>query len=153
MNPCMYSLHIVCGLPAVGKTTFAKNLALKLKSNGGAAFIDSDTATDTVIQAAHRAAGLDPHDRNSIFYKQTYREPVYDTLFSLAQDNLTHTNVILAGPFTTELKNKELWQQKLDTKFPNATVIIHHLTLPEKQRIQRMRHRGAPRDFAKPEMQ
>jgi len=140
-----HTLHIVCGLPAVGKTTYSTALAAELK----AAFIDSDTASDTLIQAAHRAADLDPHDRDSPLYKKTYREPVYDTLFALAHQNLPHIDVIIAGPFTSELENREAWQNKLSAQMAPYNVKIHHLTLPEAERLTRMQKRGALRDQAK----
>ena len=140
-----HTLHIVCGLPAVGKTTYSTALAAEFK----AAFFDSDTASDTLIQAAHRAAGLDPHDRDSPLYKKTYRQPVYDTLFALAHQNLPHIDVIIAGPFTSELQNQEAWQDRLNTQLAPHKVKIHHLTLPEEERLQRMQKRGALRDQAK----
>jgi predicted kinase len=139
------NLHIVCGLPASGKTVFAKQLAADL----AAAFFDSDTATDLVIQAAHRAAGIDPHDRDSITYKTTYREPVYATLFSLAKDNLPHVNVVVAGPFTSELRTKEAWIKQLQAQFPDTVIKLHHLQISEQERLERMKKRGAPRDRAK----
>lgn len=135
-------LHIVCGLPASGKTTFAKKLAKEL----GAAFFDSDTTTDLIIQAAHTAADLDPHDRDSPLYKKTYREPVYETLFALATDNLTHTDVIIAGPFTSELKDQEAWEHVLKIRFKDAVVNLHHIKIDEDLRIQRMKKRNALRD-------
>ena len=141
----MTTLHIVCGLPASGKTTFARKLAQRTH----AAFFDSDTATDLMIQAAHRAAGIDPHDRDSATYKQTYRLPVYETLFALALDNLEHTDVIIAGPFTAELKNKEVWQNELEQRFPNQSIQLHHIEIPEPERLERMKSRGALRDRAK----
>ena len=141
----MHTLHIVCGLPASGKTTFAKELAGEL----GAAFLDSDTATDLMIQAAHGAAGIDPHDRDSVLYKQTYREPVYDTLFALAEENLPHTDVVIAGPFTSELRNKVMWQQQLEERFFDSTVKLHYIEISESLRLERMRARGAKRDEAK----
>jgi len=141
----MNTLHLVCGLPAVGKTTYGKNLAM----SESAAFLDSDTSSNTLIIAAHKAAGIDPHDRDSEQYKQTYRIPVYETLFALALDNLPHTNVVLAGPFTTELKDPEAWKKSLETRFPKSKVRIHHLTLPETERLERMRKRGALRDLGK----
>ena len=141
----MPTLHLVCGLPAVGKTTYARELALK----EGSTLLDSDTASDILIQAAHKAAGLDPHDRDSMLYKATYRQPVYDTLFSLAAENLPQTTVIIAGSFTTELQDKTRWQQSLEDRFPDTEVKIHHLTLPESERLDRMRKRNAPRDTGK----
>ncbi len=141
----MTTLHIVCGLPASGKTTFARELA----GITGSALFDSDTATDLIIQAAHCAAGIDPHDRDSPSYKQTYRDPVYETLFALAKENLTHTDVIIAGPFTAELKDKESWIQNLKQRFPGHTVELHHLELHEQERFERMKARGALRDQTK----
>lgn len=141
----MHTLHIVCGLPASGKTTFSRALAKQEQ----AALFDSDTATDLMIQAAHRAAGYDPHDRDSPRYKATYREPVYETLFALAQDNLPHTTVIIAGPFTSEARDLPTWQSQLELRFPGHPIHIHHLTIPEEERLQRMKQRSALRDIAK----
>ena len=141
----MHTLHIVCGLPASGKTTFSRALAKQEQ----AALFDSDTATDLMIQAAHRAAGYDPHDRDSALYKATYREPVYETLFALAQDNLSHTDVIIAGPFTSEVRDLPAWQFTLEARFPGHPVHIHHLTISEEERLQRMQKRGALRDASK----
>ena len=139
------TLHIVCGLPASGKTTFGKDLALQ----EAAAFLDSDTTTDLIIQAAHKAACLDPHDRDSPLYKRTYREPVYDTLFAIARENLPHLNVVIAGPFTSEVNDLPKWQLALEKFFPKNSVKIHHLQIPEETRMQRMKSRGALRDKAK----
>lgn len=140
-----HTLHIVCGLPAVGKTTFGRSLA----AQENAAFLDSDTSSDLLIQAAHKAAGINPHDRDSTQYKETYREPVYETLFLLARENLPHTHVVIAGPFTSELKDKKGWQKKLASRFPEHTVQIHHLEIPEEKRFTQMKSRGAERDQAK----
>ena len=137
-----HALHIVCGLPASGKTTFATQLAKKIN----AALLDSDTATDLMVQAAHKAAGLDPHDRDSPLYKETYRLPVYETLFALAAANLPHTDVIIAGPFTTELKDLVAWETKLRTRFSPHPITIHHIRVDESIRLQQMKYRGAKRD-------
>jgi predicted kinase len=141
----MRTLHIVCGMPASGKTTFAKELAVEM----GAAFFDSDTATDLIIQAAHKAAEIDPHDRDSETYKQTYREPVYETLFALADENLVHVDVIIAGPFTAELKDKSGWVEQLEKRFCPAVIKLHHIEISEELRLERMRCRGAKRDEVK----
>lgn len=141
----MHTLHVVCGLPASGKTTFAIELAKRT----GAAFFDSDTATDLVIQAGHRAAGLNPHDRDSKEYKKTYRLPVYETLFALAQQNLNHTDVIIAGPFTEELRQSSLWKKELQKRFETSLITIHHISIDENERHLRMQNRGALRDKGK----
>ena len=102
-----------------------------------------------MIQAAHRAAGYDPHDRDSARYKETYRLPVYETLFALAEQNLLHTDVVLAGPFTSELQDRSRWHQVLESRFSSANVEIHHLEISEEERMERMQARGAARDVAK----
>jgi len=141
----MTTLHIVCGLPASGKSTYARELAKRTH----AALFDSDTTTDLIIQAAHIAANIDPHDRDSPTYKKTYRNPVYETLFALATENLPHTDVIIAGPFTSELQNKQSWELKLKKQFPNNPILLHHQEIPEDQRLDRMKKRGALRDITK----
>lgn len=138
-------LHLVCGLPASGKTTYARQLAAET----GAVLLDSDTASDLLIQAAHLAAGIDPHDRDSPTYKTTYRLPVYETLFALATENLPHAQVIIAGPFTSELQERTTWQAQLESRFPDTTIQIHHLQIEETERLRRMDQRAAPRDAAK----
>lgn len=139
------TLHVVCGLPASGKTTFG----LELAKQEQAAFLDSDTATDLMIQAAHAAAGYDPHDRDSPRYKETYRTPVYETLFALAGENLRHISVVIAGPFTAEVQDSKEWRRCLEARFPAVKVCIHHLVITEKERLERMKKRGAHRDVSK----
>ncbi|MDB9741654.1 ATP-binding protein [Akkermansiaceae bacterium] len=141
----MHTLHIFCGLPASGKTTLARELCKRI----GAAFFDSDTTTDLMIQAAHLAAGLDPHDRDTSVYKATYREAVYETLFALAEENLAHTDVVIAGPFTSELKNKGAWEKELQERFSTSLVILYPIIISEELRLKRMKERGALRDKGK----
>ena len=84
-------LHVVCGPPACGKTTYGRSLAVR----EGAAFFDSDTAAEPVVRAGLRAAGLSPDDRDSPRYKEIFREPVYEALYRLAEENLGHLPVVI----------------------------------------------------------
>ncbi len=99
----MNALHIVMGPPAAGKTTYGKNLATKY----GAAFLDIDTATERVVRAGLKLARENPDDRDSPLFKGSFREPIYDSLFAIAEDNLSHVDVVVVGPFTQEARDAE----------------------------------------------
>ena len=62
-------LHVVCGPPACGKLGDGRRLAGEL----GAAFLDSDTATESVVKAGLAAAGMSVDDRDSPEYKRHFR--------------------------------------------------------------------------------
>ncbi len=139
----LFQLHLVCGPPAVGKTTYGLKLAKQL----GACFLDSDQVTELLIQSGMKAAGLDPDDRDSDDYKAIYRRPVYETLFRLAEQNLALTSVVVAGPFTSEIGNPN-WKEELEVRFQQK-VELHILHCEPKERKRRMKVRGEARDLAK----
>ena len=136
-------LHVVCGPPAGGKTWHARRLAGEL----GAALIDSDTATEGLVQAGLQAAGLSPDDRDSPLYKSHFREPVYEALFALAAENLPHVPVVIAGPFTRECGLPD-WPSQLEAHF-GVAVCVHFAWAEPVVRRARMVARGAARDRAK----
>ena len=133
----------VCGPPAGGKTVYGRSLARRI----GAAFIDSDITTERMVQAGLRAAGSSPDDRDSPQYKHLYREPVYETLFALAEENLNHVPVVVAGPFTSESQDPE-WPVQLEARF-GGPVEIHYVWADPETRRRRMIARGEPRDQPK----
>ena len=137
------TLHVVCGPPAGGKTVYGKQLAANLM----AAFFDSDTACEPVVQAGLAAAGLSPDDRDSPRYKEIYREPVYEVLFRLAEDNLPHLPVVLAAPFTRESQDVT-WPERLQQRF-GVPVEIHFVYCDPALRRERIVARGETRDLAK----
>lgn len=136
-------LFIVCGPPGAGKSTYAYSLATKTQ----AALLELDTASEPIIQAALTALARNPNDRDSAFYKKTFREPVYEVLFALAEENLPHTDVIVVGPFTRELKNSN-WPDELQQRFATA-VEIHYVFCAPDVRQKRLQKRANPRDQAK----
>jgi predicted kinase len=136
-------LYVVCGPPACGKSVYGRCLAERV----GGAFIDSDTATEQVVQAGLRMAGFSPDDRDSAVYKEQFRTAVYETLFALAEENLGHMPVVLAGPFTRESQDVD-WRRRLEDRF-GTTVEVHFVWLDSERRRGRMRVRGAERDLAK----
>ena len=99
----MHTTYIVCGSPGAGKTTYAKKLA----SERGATLLDIDTATERLVRIALREAGHNPDDRDSEYFKHTYREPIYETLFDIARENNPFQEVVVVGPFTKELRDPD----------------------------------------------
>lgn len=139
----MNKAFIVCGSPAVGKSTYAAQLAKKHR----AALIDIDTCTEQLVKTALTISGHSPDDRDSPYFKTNLREPIYQTLFNIAAENLACMNVVIVGPFTKEIRDP-VWPEKL-IQILNAVVEIHYLSCnPEERRI-RMESRNNPRDFEK----
>ncbi len=136
----MHTLFIVCGQPAVGKTTWAGQLA----KTQHACFIDIDTVSEPLVHAGLRLAGHDPDDRDSTLYKTAFRQPVYQAMFAMANDNLPHTNVVLCAPFTQELANQH-WPQQLASQY-GCNVMVYWLFAKAETIKQRMIIRGNNRD-------
>jgi predicted kinase len=136
-------LHVVCGPPAAGKTTYAGKLAADL----GACLLDSDMATERLVRAGLSLAGHDPDDRDSPAYKQAYRDAVYETLFDLARANLPHVPVVIAGPFTRECGTND-WPERLRERF-GVEAEVHFVWCEPEERRQRIEARGEARDIPK----
>ena len=139
----MYTTYIVCGSPGAGKSTYAKKLA----SVHGAAFLDIDTVTERLIRIALHEAGHDPDDRDSNYFKRTFRQPIYDTLFDIARENNSFQTVVIVGPFTKELRDPD-WPAKLSQTL-GGPVEVHYVSCPPDERKRRLEKRGNPRDLAK----
>jgi predicted kinase len=101
-------LHVVCGAPGAGKTSFAYELAAKI----GAVVFDSDEVTQRLVKASLALAGMDVDDRDSPRYKAAFRDVVYETLWDLAVSNAKNIPVIIAGPFTSECADPD-WPEKI----------------------------------------
>lgn len=134
---------IVCGSPGAGKSTYGKTLAKRLQ----AAFIDIDTATERLVRLALSLSDHDPDDRDSAFYKNNFRQPVYDQLFDIARENLTQIDVVIVGPFTKELRDPQ-WLKKLESLL-TSLVEIHYVYCNPDVRKKRMLQRKNPRDEGK----
>jgi len=139
----MYTTFIVCGSPGAGKSTYARKLAFE----HGAALLDIDTVTERLIQIALRESGHDPDDRDSEYFKQTFREPIYDTLFDIARENNSFQDVVIVGPFTKELRDPD-WPTKLSQTL-GGPVEMHYVHCPLNERKRRIAERGNSRDLAK----
>lgn len=139
----MTRAYIVCGSPGTGKTVYGKKLAERL----GAAFLDIDASTERLVRLALELNGHNPDDRDSPFFKEHFRDAIYEQMFDIARDNLRHIDVVIAGPFTKELKDSE-WREKLTARL-GSPVEIHFVSCAPEIRRQRMVKRGNPRDDAK----
>lgn len=139
----MNRTYIVCGAPGSGKTTYAKRLA----TDRYATVLDIDNATERLVRLALAESGHDPDDRDSPYFKHTYREPVYQSLFDIAKENLPVQDVIVVGPFTKEI-NDQNWPVKL-SKTLGCPVEIHYVRCHPSIRKQRLSSRGNARDLAK----
>ena len=139
----MHTTYIVCGSPGAGKTTYAKKLAAELR----AVLLDIDTVAERLIRLALSESGNDPDDRDSGYFKRTFREPIYQTLFDIARENVTIQPVVVVGPFTKEQRNPS-WPSKLSQDL-GGPVQVHYVTCPPETRKRRLAERGNPRDYAK----
>ncbi len=136
-------LTIICGNAGVGKTTFASKLARQT----GACLLDIDTVSEGLVRAGMIAAGLDPNDRDSPQFKTLFRDPIHETLYAIAQQNLPHRDCIIVAPFTQERRDPNFYRDCC-ARF-TAQVEILHLTCREETRKQRIQLRGNPRDAGK----
>lgn len=139
----MYTTYVVCGSPGAGKSTYARKLA----TEHHAVLLDIDTVTERMVRLALQESGHDPDDRDSTYFKQTFREPIYETLFNIARENIPFQEVVVVGPFTKELRTPE-WPSKL-SKSMGGPVKVHYVSCPPEIRRQRLARRGNPRDLAK----
>ena len=143
MTTTRHQLHIITGAAGTGKSTFGKQLA----HDEGAILIDSDTVSEPVVRAGLVAAGLDPADRDSPKYKTIFRDAVYQSLFDIANENLSHIDVVIVGPFTREIKDPS-WPNQLEKQFGVAPK-IWHLHCDDDLRKKRIQARANPRDAGK----
>ncbi|GAB4503275.1 MAG: ATP-binding protein [Anaerolineales bacterium] len=139
----MHTAYIVCGSPGAGKSTYAKKLAAACH----ATLLDIDTVTERLVRVALREAGHDADDRDSEYFKRTFREPIYETLFDIARANLPFQDVIVVGPFTKELREPD-WPARLSCRL-GGPVEVHYVACPAEVRRQRLMERGDARDLAK----
>ena len=139
----MNTLYIITGAPGAGKTTFGKKLAVEKQ----AAFLDIDSCTEPIVRASLIALKHDPDDRDSSFFKEKFRDPIYDTLLKIANENLGHSNVVLTGPFTKERENRD-WTRELSAAL-GANVTVYYIHCPAEIRRKRLIDRGNPRDRPK----
>ena len=139
----MYTSYIVCGTPGSGKSTYARRLAAARR----AALLDIDTVTERLVRISLVQSGHGQDDRDSEFFKHTYREPIYETLFDIAKENLPYQDVVIVGPFTKEITDSS-WPSKLKQTL-GSSIEVHYVRCAHEIRRHRLALRGNARDLAK----
>ncbi|MDX1698405.1 MAG: AAA family ATPase [Thiohalobacterales bacterium] len=139
----MNTAIIVCGTPGAGKSTHGAMLA----ADRHAVLLDIDTVTEPLVRLALEQSGHSPDDRDSDHFKQTYRQPIYDTLFAIARENLPFQDVVIVGPFTREIHDPD-WPARLHATL-SAHIEVHYVQCDPAIRRQRLVKRGDARDRVK----
>jgi len=139
----MHMAFIVCGAPGAGKSTYARRLAAARH----ATLLDIDTVTERLVRIALCQSGHSADDRDSGYFKRIFREPIYETLFAVARENLPAQDVIIVGPFTRELSDPA-WPSRLASVL-GVSVEVHYVQCAPEIRRQRLARRGNARDLAK----
>jgi predicted kinase len=139
----MNKVIIVCGTPGSGKTTYARRLA----ADRQATVLDIDTVTERLVRISLAESGRSCDDRDSRYFKHTFREPIYETLFDIARENLPVQDVVVVGPFTREINDPD-WPVQLSMKL-DCPIEVHYVQCPPDVRKKRLATRGDARDRAK----
>ena len=139
----MHTSYIVCGSPGSGKTTYARQLAAARH----AILLDIDTVTERLVRVALGQSGHSQDDRDSEYFKRNFREPIYETLFDVARENLLFQDAVIVGPFTKEIKDPQ-WPSALSHSL-GSLIKVHYVHCQQEVRKHRLAHRGNARDLAK----
>jgi predicted kinase len=139
----MHTSYIVCGSPGSGKTTYARQLAAARH----AILLDIDTVTERLVRIALAQSGHSQDDRDSEHFKRIFREPIYETLFDVARENLQFQDAVIVGPFTKEIKDPH-WPAALYHSL-GSLIKVHYIQCQQEARKQRLARRGNARDLAK----
>jgi len=139
----MYTSYIVCGSPGSGKSTYARQLVAARH----ATLLDIDTVTERLARIALVQSGHSQDDRDSDYFKQNFREPIYETLFDIARENLNFQDVVIVAPFTKEIKDPD-WPLKLNVVL-GSSIEVHYVQCAHEIRRHRLVRRGNARDLAK----
>lgn len=138
-----HKLTIVCGNAGTGKTTLAKRLA----DERAATLLDIDTVSERLVQAGLRESGRDTNDRDSPEYKAAYRSAIHETLFAIADENLSHLPCIVVAPFTQERRSSGFLRDLEERLHCSVEIIV--VWCNEEVRRARIIERRNPRDVAK----
>ncbi len=113
----------------------------------GAALLDIDTCSERLARVAMASSGLDPNNRDSPQFKQRLRDPIYETLFDIAAENLPHLPCVIVGPFTRERRCAS-WPCRLRERL-GAPVRIVVVRCNDEERRRRLVLRSNVRDTSK----
>ena len=137
---------VVCGVPASGKTTFARDLARHLRWP----LLDLDTLTNPLFEYAGGEFLVDVPTAHTTA-RASVNDIRYGCLFDTAAENLAlGVNVIMVAPFTSERTFPEAWARLVDRLgVAESHVHLAWLDTPPTAVVERMHQRGAARDIEK----
>src|SRR3989338_7876100 len=150
----MKPIIIITGDASVGKTTFGKRLAKSLR----AALIDIDAGTEPLVRKGLVGYGMDPNDRDSPKYKELFRDPIHDCLFSSAK--IQEIPVVLVAPLTKERVQGDAFFEWLELQMNGGNtnssdgrreweIFVIHLYCNHEEKLKRILERKNPRDASK----
>ena len=142
-------LILFAGHAGAGKSTLAKK-ALPLivaKTEEDFFFLDKDTVYGAFSTHVMELTTNNPNDRDSPYYLQNLRDWEYKGLIAIAKENLQlGINVILVGPFSSELQSGRMFNPEALGIPPQTTIRIAWIDLAEQEAKSRMEKRADPRD-------
>lgn len=139
------TVFFVIGPAGSGKSSVSRSIARQF----GAAYIDKDTATIRFTELLLKLNGTDPNERdNSEFYQSTIMPLEYESILDIARDNLSAGNsVVLDAPFGKYFDD-DYYLSKVRSRhhWPDAELVVVHVTLSGEALRRRLVQRGYPRD-------
>lgn len=144
----MRKLIFIGGPAGSGKTYFSEDLAERLK----AVVLDKDTVSSTFSAKLLEVLGQSEHDRESDVYKEHVFPAEYETLQSIAVDNITldTTDVICNAPFMSHFLNNDWLEEIKDVIEPfGATLVLVWMHSDAETAKPRIISRNEPRDHWK----
>jgi len=148
VTPALPDAFITLGGAGSGKSTVSK----RLSAMTGAVYLDKDTVSGALVQAALEALGHDPTDRES---NPTYVARImpleYRALFAVAADNLAlGHSVVLDAPFVAYLDDPGFLSRSMAIAgWPATNVHVVHVRAGADVVRTRLLARGLDRDRAK----
>ncbi|MBW2652979.1 MAG: ATP-binding protein [Deltaproteobacteria bacterium] len=103
--------------------------------------------TERLVCIALVQSGHSQDDRDSEYFKRSFRDPIYETLFDIARENLPFQDVVIVGPFTKEINDLD-WPSKLSVAL-GGSIEVHYVQCAPEIRRRRLARRGNVRDLAK----
>ena len=142
-------LILFAGHAGTGKSTLAKKaLPLIIEKTGeDFFFLDKDTVYGAFSAHVMELTTQNPNDRDSPYYLENLRNWEYQGLIDIARENLLlGVNVILVGPFSTEILSGRMFNAYELGVPPQTSIQIAWIDLEELEAKRRMEKRADPRD-------
>lgn len=137
----------VGGYAGSGKTELGRILARLT----GWPIIDKDTMTRPLVELTLETLGSSPHDRESLTYLERVRDPEYEALLAVVDENLAcGASVVATAPFIREF-GSSAWLERVTASAESvgATPAFVWVYCDADSMRTYIRRRGAARDSAK----